>query len=213
MGSRLFSQLGTAAVYAKGETAARQHDAATFEECVRELRSRKRGEELIDELRELREQVARGRSVPPPSIADGLRASDVEALTVITDNECHRRFDMLRRATRSIWLSTFTIRDGKGELREILDDRTRKGVRATLIVSPGPIRPGGHAEEVIADLRSIGVRVIVTTNHSKCAIVDEEEVIVGSANIQDVIIHDVGLHFRSRSIARALIEYLGSLQE
>ena len=118
---------------------------------------------------------------------------------------------MLRRARRSIWLSTFTIKDGAGDLRQLLADQVRSGVSVNLIVSPGPIKRGSSAEEVVEDLRAASVHVTVRTNHSKCVVVDEEFVMIGSANLHQDIYRDVGLHFRSASVAKALIEYLREL--
>lgn len=209
MADRPFMNLGTADVYKKAESAAKRSDTNVFEQCLRELGSRKRGADLVDELQELRDELKTPHL--PPALAKGFQAGDIEDLTVVADSDCHRRLDMLRGAKRSIWLSTYTIKDGSGDLRKILGEKARRDVAVNVIASPGPIRPGGHAEEVLDDLRQARVRVIEKTNHSKCVVVDEEYVMVGSANLQDRIYRDVGLQFRSRSVARVLIEYLGEL--
>lgn len=210
MVERPFMKLGTVAVFEKAEESARRGDAKTFDACLAELGSRKRGEELIEELVELREELKRPVSAP---ITKSFQEGDFKGFTVVTDNDCHARLHMLGNAKRSIWLSTYTLKDGRGELRRILAERVSKGVTVNLIVSQGPIKPGGHPEEVVEDLRASGVQVTVKTNHSKCVIVDEEHVMIGSSNLQDVIYRDVGVQFRSPSVAKTIIEYLTELRD
>jgi hypothetical protein len=204
--ARPFQGLLTRDVYKKAEDAARRGEADTFDDCVRELRSRKRGPELVAELDEIRPDV--GRRAGPSAGGRALVGSDLDVLTLLTDAECHRRIDVMRDARRSIWLSTYCISDGTEELRDLLIAKARAGVRITLIVSPKPTRPGTDAHDVVIDLRRAGVRVTIATNHSKCVVVDEEHVIIGSANLQSTIWRDVAIQFRSNELAAFLIAYL-----
>jgi phosphatidylserine/phosphatidylglycerophosphate/cardiolipin synthase-like enzyme len=209
MAARPYVSLGTSEVFRKAELAARKGDARTFDDCLAELRSRKRGEELIEQLTDLKAEMSIAE--PPPPITKGFRTGDLTAFAIVTDDDCHSRLDLLRQAERSVWLSTYSIKDGSGELRQILAERVRKGVTVNLIVSPKPIKAGGHAEEVVDDLRKSGVRVTVKTNHSKCVVVDSVHVMVGSCNLQDVIYRDVGVRFSAPTVAKLLIEYLEQL--
>jgi phosphatidylserine/phosphatidylglycerophosphate/cardiolipin synthase-like enzyme len=118
---------------------------------------------------------------------------------------------MIREATRSVWLSTYTLRDGRGELRDILLSQARNDVNVNLIVHPKPIAHGGHTDEVLDELHKGGVRVFVRKSHSKCVIIDEEDIMLGSANLCDIVGRELGVRLRSRSMARQLIEYLGAL--
>lgn len=206
---RPFMNLGTVDVYRKAEIAARCGDARTLDGCISELRHRKRGEDLIEDLEELRAEV-NGLHGSLPDLTKSFSPTDVANLTILTDNDCHRRLDLLRDARRSIWLSTYSITDDHEDLRNLLRTKVRNGVKVNLIVSKRPAN-GNQAAEVINDLRKDSVRVTVTTNHSKCAVVDDEHVMIGSANLQTKIRREVALQFRSASVARMLIEYFDKL--
>lgn len=211
MAERPFMSLGTSEVFRRAENAARRRDETTFQKCLAELRCRKRGEELVDELTELHE--LRDDRAVPEVLRGGLQVHDLADVVLVADEDCHCRLEMLRRARRSIWLSTYTIKDENGGLREALSERVRARVAVNLIVSPGPLRKREHPNEVLDELRAAKVRVTVRKNHSKLVVVDEEEVMLGSSNLQTTIFRDVAMRFRSRSVASALIDYMQTLLE
>lgn len=206
MSTRPFISLETAQVYKQAEAAAGRGDRTSFDDCIRELGSRRRGKDLADELLERWEDLQAPAS--GITIASEFDSHALSKFRLLTGSECHARLEMMSRATTSVWLSTYTIKDGRGELRRVLEACVRRGVDANLIVSPGPIKPGGHAEEVILDLRDSGVRVAERKNHSKCLVVDSEHVLIGSANLQDFVEYDMGVQFCSRTVASQLIAHL-----
>lgn len=203
---RPYFSLKTAEVFEKAEAAARRSDKIEFDVCLHELQSRKRGEELVEELDDLWEQ--RHARTSPLRVAQTVRASALEDFVLMTDDDCHARLQMIRRARRSVWLSTYTLQDGRRELREALINQVRNDVDVDLIVHPRPITPGGHTEEVVSDLQEGGVRMHICSSHSKCVVIDEEDVMLGSANLRDIVGQEVGVRFRSADIARQLIAYL-----
>lgn len=203
---RPYISLKTSQVFEKAEAAARRSDKAEFDVCLHELQSRKRGEELVEELDDLWEQRhARASSF---GVSRTVRAGAPEDFVLMADDDCHARLQMIRLARRSIWLSTYTLQDGRRELREALIDQVRNNVDVDLIVHPRPITLGGHTEEVVNDLQEGGVRVHICWSHSKCVVIDEEYVMLGSANLRDIVGRELGVRFRSADIARQLIAYL-----
>lgn len=203
---------GTEDVFRNAETAARRGDGAAFRRCIDELRHRKHGEDLIGELEELQESLDDRRA--PRSVAVRVDSHALDGVVLLTDDECQaHRVELLEHATRSIWLSTYTLKDERKEIRPLLAAKARDRVKIHLIVSPGPLRPDSHSEKVYADLRAAGARVTKVTNHSKCVVVDDEHVIIGSANLQCMIFRDVSLRFKSKALAKSLVDYLSSLAD
>ncbi len=73
--------LGTVDVYRKAEAAARCGDVKTLDACISELRHRKRGEDLIEDLEDLRTEVKDLHQLPQ-DLAKSFRPTDVADLTV-----------------------------------------------------------------------------------------------------------------------------------
>ena len=171
----------TEEVFRHAERAARHGDPQAFQVCIEELRHRKRGQDLIGELEELRESLDDRHA--PRSVAARVDAHALDGVVLLTDAECQaHRVELLERATRSIWLSTYTLKDERKEIRPLLKAKAREHVTINLVVSPRPLRASPHSEEVYGELRAAGVRVTTVTNHSKCVVVDDEHVIVGSVS-------------------------------
>ena len=191
----------------KAEAAARVGDDVTFDACLDELRERKRADDLIEELLDFRAESHGRRSLPP--IAQAISANQLSELSVITDDDCWSRgLELVRRARRSTWLSTFTLKDSTEELRETLTARVRANVAVSLLVSNSRANGGARTQDLVADLRQAGVTVFERPNHSKCIVVDGEYVLVGSANLQSMHWGDLCIQFRSSSIAQVITAVL-----
>jgi phosphatidylserine/phosphatidylglycerophosphate/cardiolipin synthase-like enzyme len=105
-----------------------------------------------------------------------------------------RVLDAIRSATKSVYLTTYSLREGRSgvhaEIFNALEERARDGVRVYLLVPAGPragagvrIRAINYAER----LARSGIRARFLTGrkiqHRKVAIIDERRAFVGSSNL------------------------------
>lgn len=114
---------------------------------------------------------------------------------------------MIDRAKRSVWMSSLTFPDS-----ELVDALARKGrhiERVHLVVAERTVRDGHDKDLARLDRAGVDCKLLRST-HSKLLVIDENLVMVGSANAHHVH-RDVCVVFRDARKAQELIEYMDRL--
>lgn len=200
-------------VFEMGLSALARGDVRLHEDCVRELRSRRTrnarelGEELAEEDASPRREPASERRPEGFTVDVGAVAEPVVLLTDGAIVEARTR--LIQEAKQTLWLSTFTFTDTGRSLTRLLARRARDGVDVHLIVSYG--RDKNTTSELLDELEHAGVHVHADeATHSKVVVVDDEQVLIGSANLNRSF-RDLALLVSSRSLAREATRYLRTL--
>lgn len=214
--SDVYKELSAKDLFVRGLRAMKLKDESTYKACLRALERRKSriARELADELAE--EGGIGNRGGATHVHAGGtfpVELADMRDVVLVTDRSIIQHRDrMLARATSRIWLSTFNLRDEDGALRKRLMEKARQNVEVCVVVSVGQAKRE-RAERWLAALRQAGPRVHLYTHassHSKCVIVDEQDVLIGSANL-NCTHRDACLSIRSSHLAKRLQDYLRRL--
>jgi phosphatidylserine/phosphatidylglycerophosphate/cardiolipin synthase-like enzyme len=152
--------------------------------------------------RNVSENARATRSVGPSEELGGVRG--------VRDAEIEPyREQLIRRARHTIWMSSLTPPSAR--LAEVLIDAARREVRIVLILAVRKITSSKQRKR-IAHLEMAGVecRALAST-HSKVIVVDDVDVMVGSANA-DRVHRDYCWTARDRGASYEAIEYLDGLR-
>ena len=192
-----------------GRKAHRSGDKQLVRECLRELecRSSRAAAAAEQELRDLLKGRTRaaGRATRPND-ADG----PTEALALVKDADIsYRREAMIERARRSIWLSSLTF--PHSDLVPMLMKKARSNVFVGIVVANRTLKARHEAE--VRGLTHAGARcTFLASTHSKALVIDEELVMLGSANAHGGH-RDLCVLFRDRKLAGQIITYLNGLTD
>lgn len=186
-----------------GVTAFAKGDRATAVVCLRLLEPR-RTREAAKEAAKLRKLLLLSTaSNAPKAKASG----GVEGVFIDEKIEPHRE-RLILSARKSIWLSSLTFPCAR--LVDLLVRMARDGVTVVLVVAARKIQ-GRRQKARLDRLERAGVDCrCLRATHSKLLIVDEELVMIGSANAHGVW-RDACRIDRDRRSARELINYLERL--
>ena len=187
-----------------GKDAFGNRDKQLLRECLRELecRSSRAAAAAEEELRALARSVGRSRTA-------GSNTDDpIDAIALVKDTDiAYRRGSMIENAKRSIWLSSLTF--PHSDLVPLLADKARSRVSVAIVVAGRQVQARHDAE--VRRLTAAGARCMFpASTHSKALVVDEELVLLGSANAHGGH-RDLCVSFRDCKTAAEIIEYLDGL--
>jgi phosphatidylserine/phosphatidylglycerophosphate/cardiolipin synthase-like enzyme len=196
-----FMQLKADQLLVRGQRAHAAGDTGTLRACLRELecRTTRAATSAETELRALIRGAGRAKHVTEANLN----------LNVVKDREIiYRRQSMIHAATKSVWLSSLTFPNP--DLVDALLKKAKAGLGVTLIVADRTVR-APHEPEICRLERAGATCVFPDSTHSKALVVDEELVMVGSANA-DRVHRDLCVVFRDRGMASEVIAYLRNLE-
>ena len=195
-------------LFQEGLRAVSRCDRRAYVQYLSELRKRatRRAADLAEELEE--EDVWGGeRRTRPAGACLPIDDADLRDCAFVTDQEIEgQRHKMIEAATSSIWLSTFNMSNEDGAVCAALKKKRASGVAVVLIVSKRMSRVTDVDLEALRDRYDIDVRTS-EGSHSKCVIVDDEHVMIGSANLTRSY-RDAVFVARSPVLARHMRAYL-----
>ena len=201
-----------------GREAARRKDRELYLLCLELFERRKSAlaQDLSDQLAEMWPGDVPNMGAhgwPGSSLPLGTR--ELADLRVITDREVvAARRAAIAAARKSVWLSTYQYAD-EGSLTSLLCQlaTSRPRIEIRVFASKGRVEKSPRAREQLQQIeRAGGVGAVWYQNstHSKCLVVDDELVMVGSSNL-DTSYRDLVLQFRNADVAQAVKGYLMSL--
>ena len=134
----------------------------------------------------------------------------VSNLTFMTEGECgRRRMELIKEANQSIHLATYNFDDDI--LADLLVERAQAGIRVRCILSE---KKWLKRNQKMADkLRSAGVDVHLVRSHAKCLVVDDDRVLLGSANASAAKWQglEFNLEMHSPDFAKRIVRFLDDL--
>lgn len=221
MAERTMMELANEEILRDGLGAHRKGEGDVLEACLYELghRTSRRAAAVEAELRALPpiKTAARARprgvsksGTPRPDEGFVQRAERGQSVEFLKDEQIKpRREELIREARRSVWLSSLTF--PYAELVDVLAAKARGGVDVTLIVAERQVR--GKHETDLQRLEKAGVEcVFLESTHSKLLVIDDEYMMVGSANAHGGH-RDACTLNRNRALAIEAVEYLGYLRD
>lgn len=208
-----------------GKTAIHRGDHALAKTCLAVVEPRNPRKAVRAEILDLRKSLvgsvcgdgsvrqSRDRPNPKASGKHFSRASRREhrdVLGLVTDQDIGPlREQMIRKATRSIWISSLTPPSAR--ISELLRKQAEEDVAVVLIIAERTIKRWDQ-EERLARLERAGVDCnFLRSTHSKCLVIDEEYVLIGSANAGRVH-RDLCFAVKNRGLALEVIDYLDWLR-
>jgi hypothetical protein len=117
---------------------------------------------------------------------------------------------MIEAAAGSIWLSSLTFMHP--ELVPVLEKKARSGVTVTFVAARRTVKGASRDPDIARLVKAGAICRFLDSTHSKALVIDEELVMVGSANAHGGD-HDLCVTMRDRRLAAQIIEYLSKLPD